>query len=244
MVLKDHVRRGKKFIPRMHDLPVRETVWHMERLPELFWLAFVVNRLDARATLELAYEMAVDIESTVKRMRSDKKAFRAYWLSEHNSCSDNEREQIVTDHGDSNWLRELEPHFVDMTLLWPDLPVSYLISPTDDRTTIPEIVGEVKDLLRHCSYRYDKRALVIQAMTVALESRTRHLFFPRDLDIPDLNAVFNYPNTEESRHAAGFVVTSCGAMTLCRSGPNGEPDFQWQRSFWNSCFRQEPCEYE
>ena len=63
----------------------------------------------------------------------------------------------------------------------------------------------------------------MQATTVALECRTEKLFIAEGLDIPDLNTIFDYPDTEESQHAAGFVVTTCGGMILNRKGPDIPP---------------------
>jgi hypothetical protein len=242
MVLEDHKRRGRKFFPPMFDM-LQETRWHVERLPELFWLAFLSNRVGDRQALELAYEMAVDIESTIKRLRANEQAFRAYLPSEHMSCSEVEREQILADHREANWFSELRPHFSDMAAVWPDLPFTYLAF-SDIGEPSAALVSEVKSLLHACFHRHDKRALVIQATTVALECRTKKMFFAHGLDIPDLNAVFDYPDTDESQHAAGFVVTTCGGIILHRNGLDEEPDSSWQRSFWNSCYRLEPCEYE
>jgi len=84
----------------------------------------------------------------------------------------------------------------------------------------------------------------IQATTVALECRTGHMSFAQGLAIPDLNAVVDYPATEESRHAAGFVVATCGQTILSRNDPDEPMEFSWQRLFWNCCYRLEPCEYE
>ncbi|UUO08691.1 hypothetical protein M4951_10310 [Blastopirellula sp. J2-11] len=242
MVLEDHQRRGRMLVPPMFDMPLQETRWHVERLPELFWLAFVGKRLGDRQVLELAYEMAVDVEATIKRVRKDDKAFRAYFPSEHMSCSESERKQVVADHSNAKWLRELRPHFAEMAAVWNGLPFRYLASDIDEPTD--DLILEIKGILQECSHRHDKRALVIQATIVALEFRTEKMFVAQGLDIPDLNAVFDYPETEESQHAAGFVVTTCGQTILCRKGPDEAPDFSWQRSFWNVCYRLEPCEYE
>jgi len=246
MVLKDHIRRGRKLIPPILDMrtPIQETVWHVERLPELFWLAFVGNRIGDRRTLDLAYEMAVAVEATIKRLRANDKAFRAYILSEHDTCSDTERKQIVVEHSGSAWLRELQPHFADMGVLWRYLPVGYLVSAPADESAKPRVVSEVKGMLRACFHRHAKGALIVQASTVALELLTNKLFVAEGLDIPDLNAIFDYPETEESQHAASFVVTTCSMTVLARQGTAGASRFTWPRSFWNDCYRQERCEHE
>jgi len=228
----------------MLNMPLQQTVWHIERLPELFWLAFVSRRIGYSATLELAYRMALDIESTVHRVRGNDMAFRAYLPSEHNSCSDREKEQIFADHRNSDWLGELQLHLLDMLGIWAELPFRYLLPTRMSDSKNPKIASEVKAIIGDCSDRHDKLALIVQAMLFSLECRTEKLFFAPGLDIPDLNAVFDYPNTDESKHAAGFIVASCGGIVLHRGAPQEELDFTWQRSFWNACFRLEPSKHE
>ena len=48
------------------------------------------------------------------------------------------------------------------------------------------MIAEVKELLRECSHRHDRLALIIQAITVALECRTGKLFFAEHLRIPNV----------------------------------------------------------
>ena len=112
---------------------------------------------------------------------------------------------------------------------------------------VARLVAEIKDLLRRSYDRHDKLALIIQATTVALELRSGHLLIAKDMEIPDLNSIFDYPNSEESKHAAGFVVTTCGNLTGMmaeRIRDTETPPFRWQRYFWNCCFQQQPHLHE
>lgn len=242
MVLENHIRKGKKFIPPLLAMatPLQETRWHVERLPEFFWLGFITQRVGVKNTLELAYEMDMAISRTIKEMRGAGPVFRSYALSEHLSCTDDERSRITSAHANSAWLKALTPHLSDMAIVWNDLPLAYLVPPP---TTSPDkdLVREVKALLGKCSHRHDKDALIIQANVVALEGRTGKMPFAYGLNIPDLNAIFDYPETEDSHHAAGFAVTTCGSLML--RPPSEEPDLRWRSAFWNACFRLDGCEY-
>jgi hypothetical protein len=215
----------------------------MERLPDLFWLAFVSNRLGDQKTCDVVFEMATSIESTIHRARGNQIAFRAYVLSEHLSCTPHERDLVASGHQDANWAQTLAPHIRDMAVVWPELPIGYLASP-DNRSTVPEIVLEVKNLLGRCQDRHENLAIRIQSIAVSLELRTGHLKLPRGLEIPDLNTIPEYPETEESRKAAGFIVSTCTSLLLCRTGGDKTNTFRWPRMFWNSCFNQGTCEHE
>lgn len=243
MVLEDHVKRGKKRIPpllAMNPSP-QQSQWLIERLPELFWLGFVASRLGNQETLELAGEMARGIESTIKRTRGTDKPFRAYLPTEHFSCTDYERQTIVAEHQDSRWFRRLIPLFATMTGVWAEFPFQYLVNTTQQPSA--ELTLTVKQILQESLNRHDRLALFMQATTVALEIQLNHLFFAKGLHIPDLNAIFDYPNTEESEHAAGFVVATSAQLVLFRNLSEEPRDVRWARAFWNGCYRLEGCEY-
>jgi hypothetical protein len=187
--------------------------------------------------------MAVDIGATIKQVRHDDKAVRPYLLSAHRSYSLGEREQILIDHAKSQWLCELGRHFADLAMIWDAIPTAYLKVLGTKRVKKSNLQKEVKEILRTCAHRYLRPALFIQATLFSLECRIGNLGFASDIEIPDPNDVLCYPDTEKSRRAAGFVVTSCGSMIHIVHSEN-EFGLQWQREFWNSCFRLEPCEYE
>jgi hypothetical protein len=247
MVLNDHVRKGKKLVPRLiaEGFSLEETRWHVDRLPELFWLGFVAGRVGNLQACDIAHEMAKGIEATVNRMRGNSKAVRAYAMSEHLAFTAAERSQIVRDHKDSNWLMALGPSLSALSAIWPDFPARYLAKST--RTTKKELrslVDEIKALLGQSLHRHDKLSLNIQAIALATEMRSGHLYFAKGLDIPDLNAVFDYPKTDESQKAAGFIVTACSSMIMLQIEGLDIPRFKWQRLFWNTCYGLQRCEYE
>jgi hypothetical protein len=62
--------------------------------------------------------------------------------------------------------------------------------------------------------RHSHRSLVIQAVAVIVELKSGNMKIPMDMDIPDLNKVVDYPDTDEACNAAGFVVTNCQIICM------------------------------
>jgi hypothetical protein len=248
MVLGDHIRKGKHLVPPAiaAGLPLQETTWHMERLPDLFWLGFIAGRVGRRSASDLAQDMAYGIEATINRVRGDKKAVRAYIISEHLGFTAEERDQIIADHEQSAWLKALSPHLKAQASIWPEFPARYLVNKgkSNTKAAVSSLIEEIRSLLGQCMYRHDSLSLSMQAIALMTEMRSGHLYINEGLSIPDLNAVFDYPNTEESKHAAGFIVASCNAMIMGRNGPFTASDYAWPRHFWNSCYHLQPCEHE
>jgi hypothetical protein len=244
MVLEDHVRKGRKLIPPMlaMNAPLKETNWHVERMPEFFWIALLINRIGLKITLDLVKQMTQAIQSTISRLRNTEIAIRAYIISEHNTFSAEEKQEIVIEHGDSNWLCTLRPHIADLSSIWPDIPIGYL-SFNNSLAKGSDLLDEISNVIEICSYRHEKLALHVQTIVVQTELETGHLKIANRLPIPDLNAIFDYPHTDESQHAAGFVVTTCNCLIMHRHGLIDLP-FTWQRSFWNRCYNLQSCKYD
>jgi hypothetical protein len=244
MVLEDHVKRGKRLLPPFlaSGFPLRETRWNIERLPELFWIAYILERIGNCETLDLACQFSVAVQSTVREVRGNKDAIRAYHMSQHMSLSADEKQEIAARSHNTPWRRSISPYFADMAAVWPDLPIKYLLlENAEEPADRGALVAQIRTLLGACQDRHDKLALFIQAIAVAVELRLGTMSIAEGLPIPNLNAVFHYPHTEESEQAAGFVVAACNALIM---GPQQAPDSSWQRSFWNTCYRLQACEYE
>jgi len=244
MVLEDHVSRGKKRIPKLlaGPIPFQDTTWHTERLPELFWLAIALNRLSYRDVLERSFEMANEIDLSLRQIRGNEVVTRALLMSEHLALSVSEKQRLFTTHNNAPWMLAFSPIFADLKLIWPEVPVAYL-APNPANKSIDELTAEVRELLSATMDRNDGLAIAIQSVAVMTEIRTGHLMFLNGVEPPDLNAVFDYPETEASQHAAGFIKVNCTSM-IFRGRDKNKCDFDWQRMFWNGCFKLQGCEYD
>lgn len=245
MVLEDHKRKGKTFIPPLlaDGVPLRETFWHMERLPEIFWIAVIIERLGLEVALERVFELTQAIQATISRLRESDKVVRPYLTSSHMDFSRVEREAILDEHREADWLKTLNALIADLVVVWPQFPLAYL-AVTESSAELDVLVKEVKKQIGCCLDRHDELALHVQAIVVATELRAGNTKLPKGLGIPDLNALFEYPESEESQHAAGFVVTSCNSIVSGPPNTGEDGDASWPRTFWNRCYKLDSCEYE
>lgn len=244
MVMEDHKKVGKKLIPAfLQDFPIEKTKWQTQRLPEVVWLGILCNRHGDQLSFEMMKEMTASIRAVVCSMRNSDHTIRPYIPSEHLTFSCIERDAICKGSSDSPWLKSIKPALQQMAAVWPTFPLSYLLG--EDRGEFcRNFVREVKELLENCRHRYSKEALLLQTMFVALEIETGGLYLAKEISPPDLNSIFDYPDTEESQKAAGFVVTTFNSTIMMRSILGQESQFDWPRKFWNTCHKLEPCEHD
>src|SRR5260370_26438566 len=112
MVLKEHVRKGKKLIaPLMSGgTLLQQTVWHVQRLPALFWLAFLTSRIGESTVSELVFRMTEAVQGTINASRAKQTMIRSYLMSEHLALTETEKQRIVTEHDQREWLVDVRPH--------------------------------------------------------------------------------------------------------------------------------------
>lgn len=242
MVLDDHTRRGKKLLPPLlaADHPVRESSWHVERLPHLILLALYLESNPLPIAIETFLEMNISYSSILREFRGGK-IFRPIRMGEHSTLEQFEKEAINQRSDGAAWRSSIDSVLNMISSLFVGHPMAYL-SKTDAAGCVhsrAKNVKVLKDLLERTTDRHSKSALLIQTVVIATELQSGNMKVPKGLNVPELSAVLEYPNTEESRKAAGFIVTAAQSvvtgMTL---------DLTWPREFWQTCYHIEPCEFD
>ncbi len=244
MVLEDHIKRGKKLLPPLlaDGFPVYETLWYIERLPQFILLAlFLEDNLFVDA-VDTFCQMNVSYASILKDFRGNK-IFRPIRMGEHLDLDEYEKQAINQRSEGAAWRSNICPYLKIISSLFIANPMGYLsgTSTNSHNSNCDDNVKMLRNLLRKTVDRHSKASLLIQSVAVAVELHSGNTRICIGVDLPDLNAVVDYPNTEESQNAAGFIVTHANSIA---TGMNqGQPDMTWQRQFWDSCYRLEPCEF-
>lgn len=176
MVLEDHVKKGKKLLPPMvaNGYPIELGNWPLDRVPEFFWIAFMVERLGGRETLNLVTRMSKSINFAINKVRRDPKVIRAYLMSEHLKFSDTERKNILCTSRRSKWFQTISPLIAELLIAWPELPAGYLTT-DESQGDGAELVDEIKDILHRFSHRHDELAAVVQSIVALAEIRSGHV---------------------------------------------------------------------
>ena len=102
----------------------------------------------------------------------------------------------------------------------------------------------LKSLLKKTIDSHSKTSLLIQSIDVAVELRSGNTVIREGENVPDLNAVVDYPNTKESKNAAGFIISFECSFLAAGFLNNKQHDMTWQKQFWDTCYRLEPCEFD
>ena len=248
MVLEDHTKRGKKLLPKLlaGSFTVHETSWQIERLPQFILLALYLEDNSLADAIDIFFQMNVSYDSILKDFRGDK-IFRPIRIGEHLALDEYEKQEIERRSEGATWRSSIDPYLNIISSLFITNPMGYLLKAstnTHNSKCNDNNIKMLKSLLTKTVDRRSKSSLFIQGVAVAVELRSGHTKICDGVHLPDLNAVVDYPNTEESENAAGFIVVHANSIATGMNPMNpGQLDMTWQRQFWDSCYRLESCEF-
>jgi hypothetical protein len=245
MALEDHIKRGKKLLPPLlaNGMKVHSSLWQIERFPQLFLLALYLEDNSLADTINIFLQMNVSYASILKDFRCDK-IFRPIRMGEHMTLNEHEKQAIRNRSEGAVWRANINPYLIRISSLFMTNPMDYLLN-TDtvaNSCNRDDNIRMLKIILIKTVDSHSKTSLFIQGAELAVELRSGNTKICKGVDIPDLNAIVDYPNTKESQHLAGFIVASSSMTT---SGmDDSQTDMVWQRQFWDSCYRLEPCKFD
>ena len=223
---------------------VHGSLWHIERLPQFILLALYLEDNSLANAIDTFFQMNVSYASILKDFRGDR-VFRPIRMGEHLTLNEYEKQAIKRRSEGAVWRSNINPYLNKISSVLIANPMDYLFSPdtSTHNSNRDDNVKMLKSLLIKTVDSHSKASLFIQGVAVAVELRSGNTKICEGVDIPDLNAVIDYPNTEESKGAAGYIVAS-SSFFIAMEMDKGQLDMAWQRQFWDTCYRLEPCEFD
>jgi hypothetical protein len=228
-VLSDHRREGKRFIPPLLDLPVRvDNYWRDVGIPELIWIALLIQRHGLRDGADLAATLAKGAMS----VRTDKKKWFAK-ATNFAGLSSAQREALATSPAISERIGAYRGALAPLNTWYPESPFAFLGAGAD----LDGDLGLIKEAVAHMYDKTEVRAMKAQTTAIYVGFVTGMLFIRKGMILGELELINEYPKTERSEQFGASVRASINALI---QGPDGA-DRTWANSFWQRGFVLEPC---
>lgn len=225
-VLADHLRRSKKFIPPLMQLPgMMEVNYINEGLPELVWIGL----LNSWHGYKRGVEFATELGKIAFKHRGTDKHINFSLASAYDVLDVEAKRQIVHDSGASGILDPIRTAIAPLVVLYEGCPLAFLGPPEAARDR-DALVGEIRTVVGSLFDKYETPGLVPLACVMYIRSVNGGLYFPKGMAIPNLNALVNEPESEEAKQAGSFVraYAMCDLM-VTKEGRTTD----WPQSFWN-----------
>lgn len=221
-VLDGHRRLGKRFIPPLlsfghfHEVP-----WTAHMLPEFVWLGLLNSRFGFATGAALARSVA-----TAARDVHETKTRRWFaMLGDYACLAPREATKLGTQLEAAGVMAQVVEALAPLRQFYPDNPLNLLLAQGPDENEIGIMKQEVAGLFDRTGI--PAMRVQVTALTLALG---HFLFVHPDSGLADINAVQNYPETNESLRIAAVIRASLNSLFATEGrGPTPWSQYFWQR---------------
>lgn len=226
-VLSDHKRIGKKFIPPMAQLGMKEVDYIERIIPELVWIRYFISTLGEHDGIHTALRLIKEADSLQKWEGHSKFSFQSSYrrLTE-------EHWQKLRARLDKAGIGQLcQDSLGAFVRCYPtDNPFSQLVNHVELESPSDRDIQLARDVVKSLFDRRSKPACAVQSVVLVAELEAGRVKYTSAVRPPDLNAIFSNFESEASQHACSHVRTQTNFMFMFAEKEIGDA---WARYFWN-----------
>lgn len=233
-LLAGHQRVGKRFIPPLKQIPVASSISYIDdMLPELVWLGLINDRHGYIPAARIMEQCFLSADSIATKETSGNLAL----LSTYTKFSDEQKDALRNRLNQVGILELLQDTIAPLTILYENCPISFL-GPPNQMYAHEQLVTQIKTCVGNVIDKYNTAGIILNGTMLLSRLVTRKIFFSKDIDFPDFNAVLDSPQSDEAKHAAALLRSNA----LAEFGML-EVDSSWARHFWNRGIELSSCEF-
>lgn len=220
----------------MKQLPnLQEVSYVHQLLPEIVWIGLINDSLGYRRGTELVAQLA----KTVKQLHGSKISYNFALARSYTILTPEEQAKIVEELERLGILRQLRDSLAPLIILYAGFPLAFL-GKNDDTPDRTLLIDRIKETVAKHMDKYKTPGIAIQATTIYVRGITGGLFMAKGMRMPNLDAIIADPESDDAKHAAGFVRASV-MMEVMPPAVDGESE--WARSFWNQGLKIDKCDF-
>jgi len=225
------MKMGKTLIPPMRQYlgELGMVSWSDQILPELIWLALIIENLGVKRGVEIGAKIA-KLANTI--LPEEYFAF----VSSFNLLDTNQKQNLVQILEDGNCLEELRESLKPLFQLYPECPLKFLDNNLEQLVET-KTVTEFKETLAKYFNRRAQPAMIIQANVVYFAGICGKLKYFSNVQVPNLEAIISNFESDESKRACASVRATVNAFIGHISEKLSN---QWPRYFWNRGIEIDP----
>lgn len=233
-ILEGHKKQGNKFIPPIMQISnIQEVSYLNDGLPNLIWMGLVFERFGYK----LGVPLINDFVTTAYKL-CDGQNGNFNYLCYYSSLDLNLKAAIYRDLKSQGILYPLQEAISPLSCLFNYFPALFL--KPDFKIKQEELLPRLKSVMEQSIDRHSKMATAIQVTALYNLGTNGKLHIAQHISVPNLDSIFNDPDSDEAERAASFARTNVNAEL----GMMGERVSKgWVRDFWLQIYKLEKCEF-
>lgn len=229
-ILNDYKKVGNKLISPINQiLNIKKTSWEDNILPELIWIALLIQANGHNRNTSHIIEKFADV------IQKDFPNDKIITCSDF-SILDHQTKQKFLSIFSSDDIYVIDNAFRNFTYYFPDFPLSFFIN-QKDTSKFTHSLEPIKNLMREFIDKYSKLSTQVLSMAVYLLSLQGKLLFSSEKLVPNIESVKDYPDTEEARKTAASLRATSFMLVHSENKINN-----WSNDFWIRSCDLDECE--
>ena len=229
-VLHGHKKVRNTFYPpfltrsREMGVSIQAIQWRKMMLPELIWLAPLVH--------DHGYQRACMLASALSNNAGEAANWKIFphigtvsWFAKLSSV---QKSQVRRRLQAAGVLDDIRKSIAPIVKLYPRFPLKFLFGSEKPTVAKKEAMEYLAPLLWECLFRGERLPMLIQGVFYAMELASGRMSFAEGMDPPLPQDLEDYPKSEESERAAGFIRCTVGQMEAIPVD-SFWPEYFWQR---------------
>ncbi len=232
-MLRGYRRVGKRFIPPfLHHMSLTESSWMDDRVPELIWIALLIQVFGLKRGTEIALRIA---KSAAKCAQPTQKAFAA--ASDYTMFKDEQGGHLCLELTAAGVLEEARRGLAALIDHYPEFPLSFLGYPESMAENTPlSTLDDLGETIVSISDRESYAGTFAQATVVCIYFANDQLKVSPNTGLANFPAIEEYPMTDESLRVAASVRSAVTGLLTRGVSPD------WRDFFWDQGRSLGPCE--
>lgn len=230
-IFSDHKKVGKTLVPPMRQYlgELGMVSWVDRILPELIWLAVIIENLGVKRGVEIGAKIA-KLANTI--LSEEYFAF----ASSFNLLDTEQKQNLVQLLEEENYLDDLRNSLRSLLQLYPECPLKFLDNNSEQLIETQAVI-DFKETLAKYYNRRAQPAMIIQANVVYFAGICGKLKYFSDVQVPNLEAIISDFDSDESKRACASVRATVNGFIGHISEKISD---HWPRYFWNRGIEIDP----
>jgi hypothetical protein len=233
-LLSDYKRVGKRLIPPLKQLDqMVEMSFRDNVLPDLIWISAIFRQSSDKDAVDTIIEFLRGCNSAVK----DEKVPALAFLGNLRKISMVHLAAFRSVAERMGLLPDLQKKLMHQHNLLTNYPLDFLFDGKGNEFDRESALHQLKEDVKLLLDRHSLHATKVQTTAMFSMMATGKMVISNTIDLPDFNAIFISPDSDEAMRVAAFVRAGINAGNMFdRESPN-----RWAHEFWNEVFFMEPC---
>jgi len=238
-ILEDHKKIGKKMIPPLYqhpDMNITEGHYIDDTLPEIIWMGLIHRELGYKRGIEFVRQV---IECVNSSRNTDAEYYNFAIASNFCKLSSKEKKVMVEKLIDKGLFLNLSDMLSPIVYFYKDHPFDFCNKEVDlTKSEEADLMNILKTTIDNHSDRFKKDSVISMANVMYINGIDGKLHYAKGMEVPDLNVLFDNPDSEEAKRATAHVRNHMKMGIM-----HHEDGHNWIKSFWNQSYHLGKCEF-